>query len=72
MRENERRIVSDGAPATKQIRHPRSFFLMLGPSAASGWKVLTAFGKIIEGMDVLDAFEKLELNGGDAGCSEWK
>ena len=39
-----------------------SFFLMLGPAPHLDGKY-SAFGKIIEGMDVLDAFEKLEVNG---------
>jgi cyclophilin family peptidyl-prolyl cis-trans isomerase len=39
-----------------------SFFLMLGASPHLDGKY-AAFGKVVEGMDVLDAFEKLELNG---------
>lgn len=39
-----------------------SFFLMLGTAPHLDGKY-SAFGKVIEGMDVLDAFEKLELNG---------
>lgn len=39
-----------------------SFFLMLGAAPHLDGKY-SAFGKVIEGMDVLDAFEKLELNG---------
>jgi peptidyl-prolyl cis-trans isomerase B (cyclophilin B) len=39
-----------------------SFFLMLGPAPHLDGQY-AAFGKIIEGMDVLDAFDKLEVNG---------
>lgn len=39
-----------------------SFFLMLGAAPHLDGKY-SAFGKVIEGMDVLDAFDKLELNG---------
>jgi cyclophilin family peptidyl-prolyl cis-trans isomerase len=39
-----------------------SFFLMLGPAPHLDGKY-SAFGKVIEGLDVLDAFGKLELNG---------
>lgn len=39
-----------------------SFFLMLGPAPHLDGRY-SAFGKIIEGLDVLDAFEKLEVNG---------
>jgi cyclophilin family peptidyl-prolyl cis-trans isomerase len=39
-----------------------SFFLMLGPAPHLDGKY-SAFGRIIEGMDVLDAFEKEELDG---------
>jgi cyclophilin family peptidyl-prolyl cis-trans isomerase len=39
-----------------------SFFLMLGAAPHLDGKY-SAFGKVIEGMDVLDAFDKLEVNG---------
>jgi cyclophilin family peptidyl-prolyl cis-trans isomerase len=39
-----------------------SFFLMLGAAPHLDGKY-AAFGKIMEGMDVLDAFDKLEVNG---------
>jgi len=39
-----------------------SFFLMLGDAPHLDGKY-SAFGRIIEGMDVLDAFEKEELDG---------
>jgi peptidyl-prolyl cis-trans isomerase B (cyclophilin B) len=39
-----------------------SFFLVLGPSPHLDG-VYTAFGRIVEGMEVLDAFEKEELDG---------
>jgi cyclophilin family peptidyl-prolyl cis-trans isomerase len=39
-----------------------SFFLMLGAAPHLDGQY-AAFGKIIEGMDVLDAFDKLEVNG---------
>ena len=39
-----------------------SFFLMLGPAPHLDGKY-SAFGKVIEGMEVLDAFDKLEVNG---------
>ncbi len=39
-----------------------SFFLVLGPSPHLDGQY-TAFGRIVEGMDVLDAFEKEELDG---------
>jgi peptidyl-prolyl cis-trans isomerase B (cyclophilin B) len=39
-----------------------SFFLVLGTAAHLDGKY-AAFGKVIEGMDVLDAFDKLEVNG---------
>jgi peptidyl-prolyl cis-trans isomerase B (cyclophilin B) len=39
-----------------------SFFLMLGPAEHLDGK-FSAFGRIVEGMDVLDAFEKEELDG---------
>lgn len=39
-----------------------SFFLMLGAAPHLDGKY-AAFGKIIDGMDVLDAFDKLEVNG---------
>jgi len=39
-----------------------SFFLMLGAAPHLDGKY-AAFGKVIEGMDVLDAFDKLEVNG---------
>ncbi len=39
-----------------------SFFLMLGPAPHLDGK-FSAFGRIVEGLDVLDAFEKEELDG---------
>ena len=39
-----------------------SFFLMLGAAPHLDGQY-AAFGKVIEGMDVLDAFDKLEVNG---------
>jgi peptidyl-prolyl cis-trans isomerase B (cyclophilin B) len=39
-----------------------SFFLMLGPAPHLDGQY-SAFGRIVEGMDVLDAFEKEEVNG---------
>ena len=39
-----------------------SFFLMLAPAPHLDGKY-SAFGRIVEGMDVLEAFEKEELNG---------
>lgn len=39
-----------------------SFFLMLGPAPHLDGKY-SAFGRVVEGMDVLDAFEKEEVNG---------
>jgi cyclophilin family peptidyl-prolyl cis-trans isomerase len=39
-----------------------SFFLMLGPASHLDEK-FSAFGRIVEGADVLDAFEKEELDG---------
>jgi cyclophilin family peptidyl-prolyl cis-trans isomerase len=39
-----------------------SFFLMLGPAPHLDGKY-SAFGRIVDGLDVLDAFEKEELNG---------
>ena len=39
-----------------------SFFLMLGPAPHLDGKY-SAFGRIVEGMEVLDAFEKEELDG---------
>jgi cyclophilin family peptidyl-prolyl cis-trans isomerase len=39
-----------------------SFFLMLGPAEHLDG-MFSAFGRIVEGMEVLDAFEKEELNG---------
>ncbi len=39
-----------------------SFFLMLGPAENLDGQY-SAFGRIVEGLDVLDAFEKEELDG---------
>ena len=39
-----------------------SFFLMLGPSPHLDGKY-SAFGRIVSGLEVLDAFEKEELDG---------
>lgn len=39
-----------------------SFFIMLGPGTNLDGK-FSAFGEIVDGMDVLDAFEKEEVNG---------
>jgi cyclophilin family peptidyl-prolyl cis-trans isomerase len=39
-----------------------SFFLMLGPAPHLDGK-FSAFGQIVEGMDVLDLFEKAEVDG---------
>ena len=39
-----------------------SFFLMLGPAPHLDGKY-TAFGRVVSGMEVLDAFEKEEVNG---------
>jgi peptidyl-prolyl cis-trans isomerase B (cyclophilin B) len=39
-----------------------SFFLMLGPAPHLDGKY-SAFGRIVEGMEVLDAFEKEEVDG---------
>ncbi len=39
-----------------------SFFLMLGPAPHLDGQY-SAFGRIIEGIEVLDAFEKEELDG---------
>ena len=39
-----------------------SFFLMLGEATNLDGKY-SAFGRVVEGMDVLDAFEKEPVNG---------
>ena len=39
-----------------------SFFLMLGAAPHLDGKY-SAFGRVVEGMDVLDAFEKEEVDG---------
>jgi len=39
-----------------------SFFLMLGPAEHLDGK-FSAFGRVVEGLEVLDAFEKEELDG---------
>ena len=39
-----------------------SFFLMLGPAPHLDGQY-SAFGRIVEGMEVLDAFEKEEVDG---------
>ena len=39
-----------------------SFFLMLGPAPHLDGKY-TAFGRVVEGMEVLDAFDKEEVDG---------
>ncbi len=39
-----------------------SFFLMLGPAEHLDGQY-SAFGRIVEGLEVLDAFEKEELDG---------
>jgi peptidyl-prolyl cis-trans isomerase B (cyclophilin B) len=39
-----------------------SFFLMLGPAPHLDAQY-SAFGRIVEGLDVLDAFEKEEVDG---------
>jgi peptidylprolyl isomerase len=39
-----------------------SFFLMLGPAPHLDGK-FSAIGRIVEGLDVLDAFEKGDLDG---------
>ncbi len=39
-----------------------SFFLMLGPAPHLDGQY-SAFGRVVEGLDVLDAFEKEEVNG---------
>jgi cyclophilin family peptidyl-prolyl cis-trans isomerase len=39
-----------------------SFFLVLGPAPHLDGQY-TAFGRVVEGMDVLDAFEKEEVDG---------
>ena len=41
-----------------------SFFLMLGPAPHLDGQY-TAFGRVVEGLDVLDAFEKEEITGED-------
>ena len=62
----------------KDVEHPRgivsmartddpesastSFFLMLGPAPHLDGQY-SAFGRIVEGMEVLDAFEKEEVDG---------
>jgi cyclophilin family peptidyl-prolyl cis-trans isomerase len=39
-----------------------SFFVMLGPGTNLDGQ-FSAFGRVVEGMDVLDAFDKEEVNG---------
>jgi peptidyl-prolyl cis-trans isomerase B (cyclophilin B) len=58
---HERGIVSM-ARADDPDSASTSFFLMLGPAPHLDGKY-SAFGRIVEGMEVLDAFEKEEVDG---------